>query len=770
MKTLILRLIVLSALLFSLRNAAAQDIPFETGDHVVYIGNTLADRMQHHAWLETYIHALLPEYDLTFRNLGFSGDEIAHRQRADNFGDANQWLTKCKADVVFCFFGYNEAFKGEAGLGKFKTDLARTIDEMKAAKYNGSSAPRIVMFSPIAHEDLRSPHLPDGKENNKKLSMYADAMAEVCQAKSVPYVDLFTMSLALYEKHEKPLTMNGIHLLDHGNRLLAREIIQQAAPDVDLPADEDIKELRDAVLDKNYHWFSRYRVVDEYNVFGGRSRLQWFGQSNADVMMREMEIFDVKTANRDKKIWAVAKGNDYDLSDDNLPEELVVRPNREGPLEGGAFPYKGGEEGIKDMTVQDGFNVNLFASEEQFPRLVNPVQMAVDTDSRLWASVWPSYPHWNPTEPRRDALVILPDEDGDGKADELKVFADELNSITGFEFWGGGVLVAAPPEIWFLKDTDGDDKADVKIRVLQGVSSADTHHSANALVMGPDGWLYWSRGIFNVAAFETPTKTHRTGQSGVHRFNPRTYEIEFHYPIGPNPHGDVIDRWGYQFANDGTSGTGGYVSLGKGQRPGGKQWFKKEWRPVAATGILSSSHFPDENQNNFLICNTIGFLGVLQYEVQYNGAEIKAVRTKDLLESTDENFRPTDLEVGGDGAIYVSDWHNVLIGHMQHNMRDPNRDHEHGRIYRITAKGRDLLKPVKMKGKPLATVLENFFAKENSVRYRTRLELSGRETAATLAAVDTFTAGLDPSRDAADRDESQALLECLWVHEEHRKP
>ena len=175
-----------------------------------------------------------------------------------------------------------------------------------------------------------------------------------------------------------------------------------------------------------------------------------------------------------------------------------------------------------------------------FPRLVNPVQMAVDTDSRLWVSVWPSYPHWNPTEPRDDALLIFPDEDGDGNADECIVFADELNSVTGFEFWGGGVLVAAPPEIWFLKDTDGDDKADVKIRMLQGVSSADTHHSANAMVIGPDGWLYWSRGIFNVANFETPTKTYRSGTHGVHRFNPRTFEVEFHFPIGPNPHGDVI--------------------------------------------------------------------------------------------------------------------------------------------------------------------------------------------------------------------------------------
>ena len=119
-------------------------------------------------------------------------------------------------------------------------------------------------------------------------------------------------------------------------------------------------------------------------------------------------------------------------------------------------------------------------------------------------------------------------------ADRCVTFADELNSVTGFEFWGGGMLVAALPELWFLKDTDGDDKADVKIRMLQGLSSADSHHSANAMLIGPDGWLYWSRGIFNMAAMETPTRTFRSGESGVHRFNPRTFEMEFHFPIGPN--------------------------------------------------------------------------------------------------------------------------------------------------------------------------------------------------------------------------------------------
>jgi putative heme-binding domain-containing protein len=747
-------------------HAAQLDAKLIPGDHVCYIGNTLADRMQHHAWLETYIHAKFPTHNLTFRNLGFPGDELKTRPRSNNFGDADQWLTACKADVVFCFFGYNESYRGPDGLSGFEADLNELIDSMSNQKYNGRSAPRLVFFSPIAHEDLQDPNLPDGSANNVNLSLYTESMRKVCAQQGVPFFDLFSMTQQLYSRIRSPLTMNGIHLLETGNKATARCLIGEMYPERKLPGSKRINQIRTAVLDKNYHWFSRYRVVDGYNVYGGRSKLAWHGQSNADVMRREMEIFDVMTKNRDRHVWSVARGMRHKVVDDSLPPEVEVKTNKQGPEKDGRFPYLGGKEAVSKMTVAKGMDVNLFASEEMFPRLVNPVQVAVDTDSRLWASVWPSYPHWNPTEKAKDALVILPDEDGNGVADKCIVFADELNSVTGFEFWNGGVLVAAPPEIWYLKDSDGDDKADVKIRMLQGVSSADTHHSANAVVVGPDGWLYWSRGIFNIANFETPTHTYRSDRTGVHRFNPRTFEVEFRFPIGPNPHGDVFDQWGYQFVNDGTGGTGSYVNIGKGI--GNKQWFRKRVRPVAATGILSSSHFPDANNGNFLICNTIGVLGLLQHEVSYNGADINATEVEPIVLSSDPNFRPSDVEVGGDGAIYISDWHNALIGHMQHNMRDPNRDQAHGRIYRVTYTGRDLMKPVKLSGKPIETVCEQFFVKSNSARYRARLELTGRTREDIVSHVGAFASRLDPGNVSEHRDEAQALLECLWVFEEQR--
>src|SRR5262249_11757898 len=150
-----------------------------------------------------------------------------------------------------------------------------------------------------------------------------------------------------------------------------------------------------------------------------------------------------------------------------------------------------GEQAIQKMTVAKGMKVNLFASEKEFPELAKPVQMAWDTKGRLWVAVWPSYPHWKPKEEMNDKLLILEDTDGDGKADKCTVFADHLHCPTGFEFYNGGVLVAQAPGILFLKDSKGGDKADTRIRVVDGIDSADTHHTANSFTLDPGGALYF---------------------------------------------------------------------------------------------------------------------------------------------------------------------------------------------------------------------------------------------------------------------------------------
>jgi lysophospholipase L1-like esterase len=266
--------------------------------------------MQHDGWLETYLASRFPEHDLVVRNLGFSGDELTLRLRSADFGSPDQWLTDTKADVVFAFFGYNESFAGAAGLDKFKKDLDDFVKHTRAQKYNGKEAPRLVLFSPIAHEDLHDRNLPDGTENNARLGLYTAAMAEVAGANGVPFVDLFQASRALYEREPEPLTINGIHLTEHGNQQLAQVIDTALFPDQPAPQRDPqaLETLRRAVVEKNFLWFNRYRTVDGYSIYGGRADLKFVGgQTNREVMRREMEVLDVMTANRDRRIWAVAR-------------------------------------------------------------------------------------------------------------------------------------------------------------------------------------------------------------------------------------------------------------------------------------------------------------------------------------------------------------------------------------------------------------------------------------------------------------------------------
>ncbi|HSI37147.1 MAG TPA: HEAT repeat domain-containing protein, partial [Tepidisphaeraceae bacterium] len=127
------------------------------------------------------------------------------------------------------------------------------------------------------------------------------------------------------------------------------------------------------------------------------------------------------------------------------------------------------------------------------------------------------------------------------------------------------------------------------------------------------------------------------------------------------------------------------------------------------------------------------------------------------------NFRPSDIEVGPDGGLYFLDWHNPIIGHLQHHLRDPSRDHAHGRIYRITAEGRPLAKPAAIAGAPVSALMENLKSPDDRVRYRTKIELSGRDTKEVIAAAQSWAAGLDK----ADKDYEHRLCEALWVHQWH---
>jgi putative heme-binding domain-containing protein len=752
-------------------HSLAGNLEVRKGDHISLIGNTLADRMQHDGWLETLLQARMPTHQLTIRNLGYSADELTIRLRSADFGTPDEWLSRTRTDLILAFFGYNESF---GDLNQFKQDLGSFITHTLGQKYNGQSRPRLVLFTPIAHEDLKDRSLPDGKAGNERLERLTRVMIDVCTANHVPCIDLFHPTLELFRTGIKPHTINGIHLTADGNRFLAAIIERALFPDGPTLHHESqaLEKLRRAVLEKNFYWFNRYRTVDGYSIYGGRADLKFVdGQTNRVVMQREMEVLDVMTANRDRRIWAVAQGRDLKLDDGNVPPFIPVKTNKPGAGPHGEHVFLGGEEAIKHMTICKGLTVNLFASEKEFPDLAKPVQMSFDAKGRLWVACWPTYPHWKPTEEMNDKILILEDTDGDGKADKQITFADHLHCPTGFEFIPNGVLVAQAPDLVLLKDTNGDDRADHSERMISGLDSADTHHTSNSFRLDPGGAVYFQEGTFHHTQVETPYGPPvRLANAGVFRYEPRLqkFEVYVSYPFA-NPHGHAFDRWGQDFVTDGTGNVNYYATAFSGhldfpeKHSGMKPFFPQRTRPCPGTEILSSRHFPEDWQGNYLVANVIGFQGIHRYKVSDEDSGFTAAEQEPIVSSTDPNFRPSDIEVGPDGAIYFLEWQNPIIGHMQHNLRDPSRDRIHGRVYRVTYEGRPLLEPVKIAGEPIERLLDLLKEPEDRVRYRVKTELGARDTNQVMATLKVWLTRLDHN----DVEYEHHLLEALWVCQFH---
>ncbi len=758
----------------------AQEV-LRRGDHVALIGGAFVERLQHDGWFEALLHARLPDHELAVRNLGFSADELTIRQRTMSFGSQDEWLTRVGATVVIAAFGFNESFAGEAGLPKFKADLAAFVDHIAAQKYDGVARPRLVLVAPPAWEELGLSNRPDGAAMQRQLALYSGAIAEVAREKRlgaandawVSFIDLQGPSARAYAASAAPLTIDGFHLNEAGNRAISPALVEGLAEGVSLspplkPADFD--SMRAAVREKALLWFNRYQATDGYNVYGGRSSLTYDGVSNFTVLQREMEILDAQVAARDRRVHALAKGREVALDESKVPPTLPVATNYPGPLPGGKHEFLDGGGAIEQMTTAPGLRVELFADEKRFPELARPQQMAWDTKGRLWVAAWPTYPHWEPGKPMNDKLLIFEDRDGDGRADTCKTFAGDLHNPTGFEFWNGGVFVANAPDLLFLKDTDGDDVADVRERVLHGLSSGDTHHSANSFVLGPDGGLYFQEGTFHQTQIETVWGPQRNHDACVWRFEPRSFRAERHIAYNfANPHGHVFDGWGQEFMTDGTGNDNYYAVPFSGRviHPDKHDsyftFFQQRSRPCGGTEFLSSRHFPPEYQGSYLACNVIGFQGIFQYRVEPDGSGFGATELPPIVQSRDSRFRPVDAEVAPDGSLYFLDWYNPIIGHMQHHLRDPNRDHEHGRIYRVTAPGRPLLVPQKIAGESIAALLELLKQPEDRVRYRVRIELSGRDSREVIAAARAWAAALPPA--TPDRD--RLRLEALWLTQQH---
>ena len=433
-----------------------------------------------------------------------------------------------------------------------------------------------------------------------------------------------------------------------------------------------------------------------------------------------------------------------------------------------------GEE-FASFKVAPGFEVNLFASEKE--GVVKPIQMRWDERGRLWVIGSKTYPQVKPGEEPNDQVIILEDTDHDGRADKMTVFADGLMIPTGLEIAPGSgktsaCYVGEGPKLWLLTDTDGNGRADKREVVLRGFGTGDNHQNINSFRWSPGGELLFCQGLHAHARVETPWGVSSLDQAGLWRWRPREQRLDGFYggPADPqNPWGWVFTKWAQPIVVAGNNGTMYYPApeLIRGWQGGRREpiWSQGRGRKTSNPEIIESAHFPDEWQGLMLAGGYINN-SVWTLRIERDGSGLKITDHPTLppiIQSTHGSFRPIDVRLGPDGALYVADWYNPIIGHYQASFRHPDRDKAHGRIWRITAKGRPLLTPPKIAGAELPELFELMRSHDRWPREQAKRVLFGGDTAAVTKALRSWCERLDPN--APDLD--FALMQALGVFEAH---
>ena len=713
---------------------------------IVLVGNTLFERAQHFGYFEAALQTGFPEHRLRVRHLAWAADTPSLQPRPDNFADLEQHLRWEKADVILATYGFNESFAGRDGLQTFQHDLRQHLESLRGKAFNGRTAPRIVLVSPIANENV--PGVQAADRNNARIAQYTAAMSRVADELGIAFVDLFTPTSKAMARPGTRLTINGCHLNDAGYRLLAEILYRALFHRAPAKAPE---ELVTVIRDKNRQFFRRYRPLNTFYYTGGRNKTYGYL-----YFLPAMRNFDLMVENRDRRIWEIAqrKTDSAIVDDSNIPPLPPVPQSR------GANRWMKAEAERSEFKVDPRFEVNLFAGEEEFPDIAAPIQIRWDARGRLWVSCSTTYPHVYPGNEPNDKLVILEDTDGDGRADQSTVFADDLHIPLSFEFGDGGVYVSEAPHLTFLKDTDGDGKADVRRRLLSGFGTEDSHHSIHDFIWTPDGDLLIRESIFLHSQVETPYGPVRQRNSGWFRFEPRRHRLT---PFGSypstNPWGVTFDDWGRHMASHPIYAQAFHVANPayptQHRRPTGLRAYSG----TCGHEFIDFLSFPQELQGAFVKArykptNRIEILkwkrGDFGFDEEYVG---------DLIFSTNLSFIPVDIRFGPRGALYVCDWYNPIKGHMQYALRDTRRDRHSGRIWRITAKGRPLQAPPKIADATIDQLLDVLKRRESRYRYWARRELRERDPEEVTARLDRWVAKLDPHEPRFRHHQ----LEAIWV-------
>ena len=708
---------------------------------VVFIGQENFVREAKSGEIEARLATAFADKNPVFRSMAWEADTVHEQWRDLNFGPWKGQLETAGATTLILQFGQAEALQGQGGLARFKADYHKLLDDLSR------HTPRIVLLSPAGYMASTRPPGLTTPEHRKVLVAYASAVAEIAKQRGLPYVDLTEVT-------RNEASTDGLHLSAKGSEAVGREVARALG----LADDSELAiKLRPSIVEKNRLWADCWRPANWSFVYGDRI-MQNYGKGFGPVpsLKQNFEAYRPLVAAWDKHIQALARG-----------EKSAEPAPQAGPNVGTEKVMTAAEEQAT-FKVADGFVVNLFADESL--GVAKPTQFAWDAKGRLYVCCSPTYPQAVPGVKPRDYILRLEDTDGDGKADKSVRFAEGLTMVQGVEPLVEkdgfiSLVVCDFDRLLLLTDNDGDGKADETTVLMSGFGVGDTHQLVNSVSHGPDGTLWMSQGLHAITRVETPYGIVSLPKSGLMRYDYKRQRLQPFFQYGKAGHncwGVAFDDYFQPFHKSGDRVAGFYSLPGLGaietpdEYAGTHALFDSPLKSNSVD-ILGTKAMPPELQGAGFIGGYYGNTLDLHRFVD-DGSGFKTERIVSPIISSSKAFRPVDVSVGPDGALYACDWFNAVIGHYQASYADPRRDRSHGRIWRITAKGLPTVKQPDLVAMSEAELLAQLGSPERWTRYHARRLLFYRPTEKVAAAADAFIAN--------GRADAQ-VLEALGVLQSH---
>jgi len=723
--------------------APFKDRKFDLGQDevIVFVGQENLVREAKSGEIESRLAAAFPTKNPVFRSMSWEADTVQEQWRDLNFGPWKGQLEAAGATTLIVQFGQAEALKGQGGLAKFKADYHKLLDDLSR------HTPRIVLLSPAGF--MPSGRLPDltTVEHRKDLADYAAAVAEIARQRELPYVNLTQVTM-------KESSTDGLHLSSKGLEVVGREVARSLGlqENVELSA-----KLRPSIIEKNRLWADCWRPANWSFVYGDRIS-QNYGKGFGPVpsLKENFEAYKPLVSSWDKHIQSLARG------------EASVAPAPQSAPAIGTEKVMSAAEEQATFKVAEGFEVNLFADE--LLGVAKPTQMSWDAKGRLYVCCSPTYPQAVPGVKPRDYILRLEDTDGDGKADKAVRFAAGLTMVQGVEpltdeAGNTSILVCDFDRLIKLTDTNGDGQADKTEVLMSGFGVGDTHQLVNSISHGPDGTLWMSQGLHAITRVETPRGIVSLPKSGLMRYDLKNQRLQPFFQYGKAGHncwGVAFDDYFQPFHKSGDRIAGYYSLPGLGaietpdEYAGTHSLFDSPLKSNSVD-IVGTKSMPASLQGAAFIGGYYGNALDLHRFVD-DGSGFKTERIVSPIISSSKAFRPVDVSVGPDGALYACDWFNAVIGHYQASYADPRRDRSHGRIWRITAKGLPSVKQPDLVAMSDGELFSQLGSPERWTRYQARRLLFHRPTEKVVAAADAFIAKHPP--------EAQQL-EALGVLQSH---